>query len=1314
MVAEVSTAVTPRALFAIRPEERSTGDHELLWRPDEAPKASDARYVRVVEQPLAARTFNGVWRPLRRVTVTGMTLLIDPNDTHGLARFAGDAAKVSDVAELYLMADSVTISRQFRVPQAQVVIVAREVRFEGKGCLSTEPEPTVLRAADAIDGANGTTGGSVTIIAGNVDVKQATGPCVVTQGSKGQDGGPGKLTPSPTRRTLPAITEKDWDALFSYENCTIPRTRSWPVIFEGHLDKPKWSDYKNMGGGEGHIVYIAITNTPWTDTSPFTYDYAPTYTVASRGTKDRPGAGADAGPGGSPGAGGAGGAVLSTVAFPKGAINTCGGPPGRPGGPTPGGEGGTPSPAYYITWACKAMRELKMSYQVKVENAHAERGREGRVGEKREGGPAGAVEQVSLPQAWMVPAVLAVAAAYARDCLIHGAQQRAATMLEPYLVAPADVAKVAATLRVSEAVLGTPTAQQQAHRDLGVLIEQLRSGVDVFGNPPGWVPSLSLETSIDIYRAALEPSIRQIYAAYVLQHSWNDVARKTDAIDSLTKLLDTRARDAVKTIGTTRENYAKALDLLQQLLTESEGLFTRLQRRKEELEKKADVKTREEAVKAAIAAGFKISSALLKSLPLPEPYRTITAGVGGVADVAAAFVENGPDDDSFNELREQAKDFANDFASNPELLAALDDDKLIGATRTGQDDDARSEADAKAAEATLKDLTAKKQDADDALLKATHAAENAQAAHEDAIRKGVPAEKLAALETASENAQAHLRNCRQKADTLNSECTKAGKVGTDVRAAVDKRKSDREKEITKTAQQVAKLASAASDIGKTINKLRASQSQLNAKHAEALAALQSTDEEYVGLMRSIAAVQERKADATQQVDRLNSAMQDAAATLTKSLLAISELRAQRAKSQDVLDPTLMTYIQSLSRDAHRDLRRYLYYVARAFEYYTMKPWTAVYGDTERILEGITRLEDARGVQIDLRDKSQEEKLRELITAKDRQPALSGDQLAVLRMVYEKPLKDMGLALADDWMHGAGQLLQGSQQVTLRETELCEINAALASSDRPNTVPFSLLRLRQVAKTYERQRIVGIKVVRLCFEELDNSRPDQVTVNFSLAGQSVVRCQNVLYAFDPEVRDGGSGVSYVTTGKVPGGTRGEIALGRDDLTYPDRGAQGGLLSQLLGDKRDESKCLIGITEFRPGVFSALELAVDITPADRGRIKLVELVLELTLEQGAAREGALFVAVDGRTQNGEQLAVGVRVSREDQSGRTYGVGPFVRLYGDNRTPVTLEAPGTFGGYKFVGWSVDGAKASDGVAVEVRKSAYATALYRVATFT
>ncbi len=92
--------------------------------------------------------FNTVPSPVTRtVTITGVRIVWDRNNTSGLNDFQGPTEfdAPSNIRTLEIIADEVVISRPLRFPRTNVIIRARILRFEGDGCINTTPLPYTTR-----------------------------------------------------------------------------------------------------------------------------------------------------------------------------------------------------------------------------------------------------------------------------------------------------------------------------------------------------------------------------------------------------------------------------------------------------------------------------------------------------------------------------------------------------------------------------------------------------------------------------------------------------------------------------------------------------------------------------------------------------------------------------------------------------------------------------------------------------------------------------------------------------------------------------------------------------------------------------------------------------------------------------------------------------------------------------------------------------------------------------------------------------------------------------------------------------------------
>jgi hypothetical protein len=924
--------------------------------------------------------------------------------------------------------------------------------------------------------------------------------------------------------------------------------------------------------------------------------------------------------------------------------------------------------------------------------------------------------------------------------------------------------------------LGDFAVLPQLKDELDRAVAQGAGYVDAFGNPPGWVPSLSLENAVAIYKAVLDPSMREIYASYFLQKLWHRQVEKNDALKNMITLLDSETKLAKDALVEAVKGIRPVQGDLQQLLSEMKKLADDLTKREGELRNEADWKTASKERQEAIAAAFKIGGAIIKALPLPEPLSTAAGAAGTVLDITSTFIEEGSSDAAFANLKAQV----DGFAAGDEVLAALTSDIDHELDDTNSDTkDLETEAAnhkasqaeveklhaAKLAELETKKLLAEKQAAVRSAKQALHRgekelAENTLKQYEEKVKnvgEGDPLEirtrkkELAKLDdkinavtrknlesavfiarldetiTATQSQQqAAVAKLQAAAAPLEKK-----KTALEARKSLlDEKKKIRTDSIKSGVGKVKKVTEGIVTIAKTMNKLAVSRTQLNKLYNDTLNAARLTDDKYMSLMRQAAYLEQRKTVLNNTIARLASAIADYQQTIGKNLVVINELRSQKAKSGGVLDPSALVYIQSLGQDAHRNLREFLYYVVKAFEYYTVRPWSQSYLTAEKTFDDLRRILDPskfdidfKGVTVDPEKKKKD--LQKLLEIDDAQSQKDGslEQASVdlLRIVYLKPLWDMGSQLSKELMNGSAMLMPEDKIVTLLPNYLAELNGRIVDPTREDAVRLNLLKIRQVEYNQERQRIKDIRITGATCRRLGAGWPDQIHFSFTLLGKSIVRAEHRLFAFDPEVGRHDvkhPGLTFASTVcQPPEGSASDLVL----KFAPKAGApkpgvsQANLLRTFMtdsqyhpeGTEKTSSTELDTISQFRPGIFSDFILRVEFTPKDF-KVEFMEIKLQIALETGATNAGSVFVSVD----NSLGVDIPITTSIKDHSGRKGGIGSYVGFYqavGDELAdPIRITVPATHGQRRHVGWLVDGSYRVSNAAYDLKKNSYLTALY------
>ena len=595
-------------LERVQDSKRVAIPYELLKATAPAPDPWHPRYIRHGAQPLGLGELNGVERPLRGVTLTGaeIVLAVDLDRSQFVKTYSGQ----KDIQELTIHADTLVIRTGLHFPQTDVTIHCRALYFEGPDAyIDTSPVDDGIREPQKIDGKKGGTGGSITLHVERFGTTEVNAQHFRARGGKGQKPDDGGFDISSTARYLPTITEAEWSALFEYTNRVVDTGITVP--------SPEWDTYKDR-----KIVYVELK--------------IGGKVRATKGKKAEPGAGGAGNPPGRPGIGGDGGTLRSTLDEVFAFADVSGGDSGETIGPSKGGAGGLPAVACWVFFE----DELQSGTHVlkpTVEEKKAVKGPDSAPGlaalELR--GNSGNCERLAPEQdSWRTELNLGVVLQFARDALASAQPALAREYLVPYLQDPDTLLDTKVDSQADAVSLA------QLTRHACDLAEQALRNVDDFGNPPGWVPMLSLESTVDAYLKIIRPSMAELYTAYCLQRAWKKKADRQSTLESFSEVLTGQTEKKRMNLTDTRASIAPVIGQLKQLLDDMEKTHQRLRDVKAKIESRNDQKFATKEGQRILASAFKILGAVVKAIPLPEPYSAATAGLGMVFDTAGNFIDD--------------------------------------------------------------------------------------------------------------------------------------------------------------------------------------------------------------------------------------------------------------------------------------------------------------------------------------------------------------------------------------------------------------------------------------------------------------------------------------------------------------------------------------------------------------------------------------------------------------------------------------------------------------------------------------------------
>lgn len=1329
------------------------GAYDVIRQQNPAPEPTDEKYVKHSAQVIGREFLNGWLRPVRSVVISGVHLLFDETDRRGIVEKYNDK---EDIRELCIVADTIVVSKALRFPQTRVFLVCRELRFTGaKASIDTTPRETAQRELQNKDGRDGAGAGDIVVFASKFATDQTNAIHFIARGAPGQPADEGAISAASSRKDIALITKKQWESLFSAANRKVRHEEPWsggPPLYESVMPSSEcdWDTFQRRCGGS--ITYVEFRNACWVDAF---HGKTRDYQVGAIGSRDEPGEGGAGEAPGKPGTGGPGGNLLSTVLIDPRYRDLRGGSsaPRHPG--TPGGSGGTPAVAHWVTFrgapagTGAAGANHKFTYEISRKQA--------RVGKASGPGPAPDAPQGAdgkdvplclspgdregAKSAWISAVLLNAMMQYARETASAEHGELARAMLQPYADAVktcglAAIAACQAAAGLPREVTGSPASLGQLEDELAALCTRLEQRLDSFGNPPGWVPNLTLSGAVGAYNAVRDIALKELYGAYYLEKMWKQKQDRSEAINRLVEVLIEKTRqlqaelvdtcraitqrgyvapadptiERTTTVDDLAGNASRAqvpfndmslIERLRSLIKQMEDLDKKRKEIEIRLKKAADDKLIKDSQWEAVCAGLKIAGTVLKSLPLPPPYEIAASAAGGLLDITSSFLQNGPDETAFKNLKSQVDGFAD--ANQDKLVSALTEGMKEELSAYNEGIKQLDKA-GKAAKEAKEKLEAEYKAAEDAAA-ATREAEIKALSNRDQQRlrqRQPPPDPARSANFNEEIARRALQMQDQRKETDTSAAAYAQK-----KADIDKRQKaiestskdlkekveatgkaiEKRGEATKNnIERIKKVASGIEEIAKTINNLSVSQTQINARWDEALAKIQLEDAEFQAYVVQLKYLNEQKTLVVGRLVQLLGKLQELRQQIARNFVAINELRAQHAKSgADDIDHGTLVYIQSMREDAHRRLTEYLYFVTKAYEYYTVSPWNRFYADAQKIFEDLRIVLDQPAVDIagcfdaDDADKSDKERRLKQLIAAPVAAELSSSDWELLKGVYEKPLRDMGIRMLDLITKGEGRINERDKRIVLREPELKGLNARIAADGNGRAV-FNLARLDRIENSNEKQRLASFRVMRARGHTLGGGVPDEVTFKVTHLGKSIVRARGHFYAFEPQAGEEGGGparVTFETNGRPQVADDGTVAFDASDLSEPESSPQENLVSKLLGTMES-----INLSSFRPGIFSDFLLSVEFTPRDR-RLLIDEIEFAVRIEKGNDNTSGQLVTVF----NNLDLAIEIAASRPDVSGRSGGISRYLAVFDGSElesSPLIISVPGNYGEYRHVGWS------------------------------
>jgi len=538
------------------------------------PDPADPTYIEIISNTIdhGSETFwfNALDREsLRSITVTGHTVVIEEGHANDLWNLHAS----EDIQDLTIHADTLIIRDALHLPQTQVTIYARELRFEDRegrkaASLSTIPISSILKPEKQVDGRPGHNAGSLNLFVSEV-AAEGSDPRFLLNGGNGERAGEGIRGENGSDRT----------------------------------------------GYVHHSISNGIYRWSWKDDNTI-YSHFDGIVNTSNGNKTWPTDGKDALPGGKPGIAGDGGLVTSNVDVSLWIQNT-GGTQGSRADYVLGGFGGTPRPAY--------RRYFNTSRQTSIDTHYSDSGKDWYPESSAK--PVGLTpEPVTLEGdlRWLSPlamekVLIHLGHAYQKNHFIYVGEQ-AALYVELIELATESA-------KWSELEPAWAEDLMQILDEFRTIRYRIGSNLDFFGNPAGWVPMLSFEVNKIAFENEISRALRIMYLNYWLGNKAADLAQRIDAMSTLRGELKDQ-------IGSDRNEYGNLVESIPGLEYEAGRVETKITQTKTEISILKNDLMEKAKRKALLRKSAVVLGGIAQVFPVGQPLVGIAGTV--VSDFASA------------------------------------------------------------------------------------------------------------------------------------------------------------------------------------------------------------------------------------------------------------------------------------------------------------------------------------------------------------------------------------------------------------------------------------------------------------------------------------------------------------------------------------------------------------------------------------------------------------------------------------------------------------------------------------------------------
>lgn len=593
---------------------------ESVWpMPD---PENDAYIVKTEQSQVAADglEFNYLSEPeLDTIVLSGKTLEIEAGHDNGIHDHTHDRKTIESMT---LYAETVVIRDPWHLPQTNVTIYARTLRFEDDGQINTVPVEKTDRAENATydldengvlipdkdedengvpkpEGAykyqpagtasDGLPAGSLSLWVDELETGytgDAAEPPILFKlnGGKGQRAGEG-LNGIAGKNVTPLSFGPDeiyTCAANSDSGCRLPGLS--PACKYLHADEfePYTLD----------IYYCnPLLGSAW---SRRCNDFARLC------QPDWPSDGSDAISAGRPGAGGNGGHLTASINGDNGGwplstfLANNGGNPGDPGGDYIGGPAGTPTHSVAYDF-------LDPDHFEGIQHHHYTKDGWNTAAPTNIAGQSGQLHSAGHSYAWLHPYALKSILAHAKAVFLNGHPEEARVLL-------ADYPDMIDAFLTAEPDSAYELDLMQLRDEILTILFKIDRGLDFFGNTKGWAPLLSFEVTRVAFQNEIEHALEVLYLNHWIRKAQDKSLVVVGALEESKNLLE-------EEIDQFKDDFIEAKEQLEQLSSQSWDINSQIELLREELNAKQQTINQTHSGFTALGSGVGMVSKLLSAVP---------------------------------------------------------------------------------------------------------------------------------------------------------------------------------------------------------------------------------------------------------------------------------------------------------------------------------------------------------------------------------------------------------------------------------------------------------------------------------------------------------------------------------------------------------------------------------------------------------------------------------------------------------------------------------------------------------------------------